>query len=112
MAEKKGFAEYVQRGNNIDFTAADGAEYMQVVPMPDRIGIAMENIQPGGTGTVTLVGVFRLPAATGTELQAGEKVYWDSTNGNITKTAESNVPAGYAIAPKPSAIATAVVRIG
>ena len=50
MAEKKGFAEYVQRGNNIDFTAADGAEYMQVVSMPGRIGIAMENIQPGGTG--------------------------------------------------------------
>ena len=37
MAEKKGFAEYVQRGNNIDFTAADGAEYMQVVSMSGRI---------------------------------------------------------------------------
>ena len=112
MAEKKGFAEYVQRGNNIDFTAADGAEYMQVVPMSGRIGIAMENIQPGGTGTVTLVGVFRLPAATGTELQTGDKVYWDSTNGNITKTAESNVPAGVASAAKACASTAAIVGIG
>lgn len=111
MAEKKGFAEVVQRGNNIDFTADKAVEYMQVVPLASRIGVALGNIQPGDTGIVTLVGAFKLPAATG-ELKVGEQVYWDSTNGNITKTAEGNIPAGHNIAPKASAAATAVVRIG
>lgn len=112
MAGKKIFVEYVQRGDNIDFVAADGAEYMQVVPLGSRIGIALENIEPGGTGSVTIVGAFSLPAVTGKELTAGSQVYWDDTNGNITDTAANNIPAGYVINTKASAATAAVVRIG
>ena len=37
--------------------------YMEVVPLAARIGVALEAIAKGATGTVTLTGVFRLPAA-------------------------------------------------
>ena len=116
MPEAKGaaaaIAEYVQRGNNINYTCAEGAEYMQVIPLAGRIAVALEKILPGGTGTITLQGAFRLPAATGMAFEAGAQVYWDKAKGNITSTAEGNIPAGYVIAPKASAGTSAVVRIG
>ena len=104
-------AEFIQRGNNINYTAVDGAEYMQVVPLAARIGVALENIPAGGTGTVTLTGAFKLPAASG-ELATGAQVYWDAAAGKVTATAAGNVPAGYVIEPKLSAGTTAIVRIG
>ena len=105
-------AEYVQRGNNIAYFSETGAEYMQVVPLAGRIAVAMEKIPPGGEGTITLQGAFNLPAATGMAFEAGAQVYWDKAKGNITSTAEGNIPAGYVIAPKASAGTYAVVRIG
>ena len=58
-------ATFVQKGDNIDFTAAADIAYMDVVTLTDRIGVALENIANGATGTVTLTGVFEFPAATG-----------------------------------------------
>lgn len=104
-------AEYTQAGDNIDYTAAEKIEYMQVVPLADRIGIALENIAAGDTGTVTLTGAFKLPAADGA-IEVGAKVYFDAAAGKVTTTATDNIPAGYAIEPKTAAAASIVVRIG
>ena len=41
-------AVFVQKGDNIDFTAADAVEYMDVVPLEDMVGVALENIPAGG----------------------------------------------------------------
>lgn len=105
-------AVFVQKGDNIDFTAADAVEYMDVVPLEDKVGVALENIPAGGTGTVTLTGAFSFPAATGAAIKVGQKVYWDSTNGVITGTATNNTFAGYAITAKASAGAAVTVRLG
>jgi predicted RecA/RadA family phage recombinase len=107
-------ATFVQKGDNIDFTAAADIAYMDVVTLTDRIGVALENIANGATGTVTLTGVFEFPAATGSgkALTVGQKVYWDATNSVITPTATDNIFAGYAVAAKAAATAVARVRIG
>ncbi|WP_303839416.1 DUF2190 family protein [Selenomonas ruminantium] len=107
-------ATFVQKGDNIDYTAAADIGYMDVVALTDRIGVALENIANGATGTVTLTGVFDFPAATGSgkALTVGEKVYWDATNSVITPTATDNIFAGYAVAAKTAAGTTARVRIG
>lgn len=47
-------ATYVQRGENIDYVAASNTAYMEVVPLAARIGVALEAIAKGETGTVTL----------------------------------------------------------
>ena len=116
MPEAKGaaaaIAEYVQRGNNINYTCAEGAEYMQVIPLAGRIAVALEKILPGGTGTITLQGAFRLPAATDVEFALGAQVYCDTNRGNVTGTADGNIPAGYVIEAKTAAGTSAVVRIG
>ena len=107
-------ATFIQKGDNIDYTAAADIGYMDVVALTDRIGVALEAIANGGTGTVTLTGVFEFPAATGSgkSLTVGEKVYWDATNSVITPTATDNIFAGYAVAAKATSGTTARVRIG
>ena len=105
-------AIFVQKGNNIDYTPNSAVEYMEIIPLEDCVGVALEAIAANETGTVTLTGVFEFPAATGTAVKVGEKVYWDSTNSVITTTASGNTLAGYAISAKASADATVKVRIG
>ena len=105
-------AEYIQRGDNIDYTAEANIAYMEVVPLAARIGIALAEIPKGETGAVTLVGAFRFPAATG-KIDVGAEVYWDKTQKNIVSASgASTVRAGYAIAPKEQADTVALVRIG
>jgi predicted RecA/RadA family phage recombinase len=110
MATKTAFAEYVQAGENIDYTATSDVAYLQVVPLVSRIGVALEAIAKGETGTVTLTGAFRLPAATGAALSVGTKVYWDAAAGNVTATA-GDIVAGIAVEDKTEAGTTVVVRI-
>lgn len=105
-------ATFVQRGENIDYVAAADTAYMEVVPLAARIGVALEAIAKGATGTVTLTGVFRLPAATGV-LAVGAEVYWDTKAGNIVGTkGDTTVFAGYAVEAKAEAGTAVNVRIG
>ena len=105
-------AVFVQNGDNIDVTVTDAVEYMDVGPLEDRVGVAMQDIPASGTGTVTLTGAYSLPAATGAAIKVGQKVYWDSTNSVITGTATNNTFAGYAITAKASAGTAVTVRLG
>lgn len=105
-------ATFVQKGDNIDYTASAAVGYMEVVPLTARIGVALEAMDKGDTGTVTLTGVFTLPAATGA-LTVGQEVYWDKTAGNITGTkGDATVFAGYAVEAKAEAGTAVNVRIG
>lgn len=96
-------AVFVQKGDNIDYKAESAVEYMDVVPMASCIGVALEPIANGKTGTVSLTGVYELPAAadlgTGISISPGDAVYWNTSNSNIDKDA-SGVPAGIAVTAK------------
>ncbi len=95
--------KYIQKGETIDYTAASAVEYMEVVPMESCIGVAQEPIAAGKTGTVSLAGVYELPAAadlgTGVSISTGDAVFWNTTNENIDKDA-TGVPAGIAVTAK------------
>ena len=109
---KATMATYVQRGDNIDYTAATDVAYMEIVPLAARIGVALIEIPKGEMGTLTIVGAFRLPAAT-EKLEMGAEVYWDKKKSVVTRTSSADtVRAGYVIAPKDQADTVALVRIG
>lgn len=103
-------ATYIQKGENIDYTSASAVGYMDVVPLTTRIGVALEPIVAGGTGSLSITGVYELPAAVPLEIAVGEAVYWNTTNNNIDKTA-AMVPAGVAVSGKISAGTTVRVKI-
>lgn len=104
-------ATYVQKGANIDYTAAKAIDYMDVVPLAACIGVALTPIAKGEKGTVSLTGVYELPAAASLAIDVGDKVYWNAKNNNIDKT-DTGIPAGIAVAPKTEAGTVVRVKIG
>lgn len=85
-------AEYVQKGDVLDYTATSVLKFGDVVTLGTRIGVAGTDIAKGATGPVHVVGVFSFPVAEA--INVGDAVYWDGSA--ITKTAAENTPAGYA----------------
>lgn len=105
-------ATFVQHGKNIDYTATADITYGDMVPLVTRVGVALETIPNGCTGSVTVAGTFECAAETGVAFAVGDQLYWDATNKRLTKTAASNTPAGWATEVKASAGTTARVKIG
>lgn len=105
---------FVQKGDVIDYKNGGAAaiEYNEVVPIVSRIGVAAEAIAIGATGGLRVTGVHELPAVNNAAFAVGDALYWDSANGNLTKTAEGNIAAGWCAEPKAEARATAMVKIG
>ena len=123
-------AEYLQRGEALDYTNATdelipaGA----IVVVGDRIGVTGCPIPAGNTGTLHMVGVFEI-AKTGTAaIEMGKTVYFDGTG--ITDAAEAadtgdadtgdadtgdnkavHIEAGYAAAPADAADTTILVKL-
>lgn len=94
---------FVQEGDSLDHVAAativSGTPFklgsMVVVPMGDAL--------TGQSVAVFTGGVWDLPKVAGTAWAQGDKLYWDDTAKNFTKTSSSNTAAGYAAAPALSA---------
>jgi Uncharacterized conserved protein len=103
-------AVHVQKGEIIDYTAASDVGYLEVVPLAAKIGIALEPIAAGATGSLAVTEIWELPAAAPLEIAAGDAVYWNKTNSNIDKT-NSGVLAGFAVTAKTSAGTTVRVKI-
>jgi predicted RecA/RadA family phage recombinase len=98
---------FIQEGKTLDFTpqSADVVSG-QVITMGTIGGIAKTDIKQGKTGAVHICGVFSVAKATGAITQ-GQKLYWNSSNSNLTTTATGNTLLGVAAAPAVSADATA-----
>lgn len=105
--------KYVQKGANIDYTNSGETAIAagDIVNLTTRIGVAATDIAVGGVGTVAVVGVFAAPKATGA-VTVGAALYYDPTNKNLTTTATSNVPAGWAIAAAAANDTEVLVKIG
>jgi predicted RecA/RadA family phage recombinase len=105
-------ATFIQSGNVIDYTAAANIAYGAVVPLVTCVGVALEDIASGATGSVTITGVFEAAAVNTAAFAVGDKLYWDDAANKLTKTDTSNTPAGICVAIKESAGTTARVKIG
>lgn len=104
-------AVYVQKGENINFTNTTVSEigYMDIVQLPSRIGVALEPIAVNATGSVSVTGVYDLPADNTTAFATGDALYWAS--GKVVKTA-GGVSAGFAVADKALAGTIVSAKIG
>ena len=103
-------AEYLQRGESLDYTNAtedtipDGA----VVTIGSRIGVTGCPIPPGKTGSLHVVGVFEIAKSGTAAVEMGQTLYFDGTG--VTDTA-GNVVAGYAASPADAAAETVLVQL-
>lgn len=103
-------AEYLQRGESLDYTNAtedtipDGA----VVKIGSRIGVTGCPIPPGKTGSLHVTGVFEIAKSGSEAIEMGQTVYFDDTG--ITGTS-GDVEAGYAAAPAAANDETVLVKL-
>jgi len=106
-------AKKLSKGDVIAYknTGETDIAYLDVVNLTNRIGIAAANIPAGETGSVEVVGVFELPAENDTAFAVGDKLYWDETNGELTKTATDMIPAGWCVTPKVLAGTTSEIKL-
>lgn len=98
-------ATYRQRGETIDYINAgsDAIEAGTVVGLDKRIGVAGMDIAVGETGTLHVMGVYTLTKNTGESMTAGQIVYFDEAEDEITGTAMGNIPAGWVVEAAESA---------
>ena len=87
---------YVQEGKTLNYTAS-GADIASgdFVLIGTIGGVAKTDIADGKTGAVHISGVFSIPKASGAITQ-GAKLYWNTTNSNLTTTASGNTIVGVA----------------
>jgi len=87
---------YVQEGKALNYTPS-GADVSSgdFVLIGTIGGVAKTAIADGKTGAVHVTGVFSIPKASGAVTQ-GAKLYWNSTNSNLTTTASGNTIVGIA----------------
>lgn len=105
-------ASYVQRGETIDYknTTVAVIAANDIVAMTSRIAVAATEIQIGAVGTVNVVGVYDIPAASGVAFTVGQSVYYK--DGVIVADSAGAIPAGFVVEPKTSTSTTARVKIG
>ncbi len=93
---------YIQDGKILNYTPSGSSVVSgAVVVMGNIAGIALTDIADGATGAVQISGVFSLPKASGA-ITLGAKLYWDSTNSNLTTTASGNTIIGVAASAQAS----------
>ncbi|MBN7761618.1 DUF2190 family protein [Zavarzinia compransoris] len=87
---------YVQPGNTISLTAPYAVASGDGLLVGSIFGVATGSVALGETVEAALVGVFDLKKVASQAWAAGDKVYWDNTNKEATKTATANTLIGIA----------------
>ncbi len=89
-------AEYVQRGENLDYTNQTGKtiEAGEVVVFGNRIAVAGTTILKGETGALHMTGVYKVPKKNSEAIEAGTDVYYSEDGFSATKTGNA---VGYAV---------------
>lgn len=74
---------YVQPGEVIQYTAGADITAGTVVPIGQILGVALQDIANGATGSVGIKGVFTVPKASAAVIAQGESLVWDVSAGNF-----------------------------
>lgn len=100
-------------GLRIDYTPDADVSSGDVIVLEDLVGIATADIDADELGTLDVEGVFTMAKGTGsgTAIVAGELVYWDDDEDEVTTESSGNVLLGKAIEAAASTVATVKVKL-
>lgn len=96
---------YVQEGKALYYTSGADIKSGDFVLIGALGGVAKTDIANSKSGAVHVKGVFSVAKASGAITQ-GAKLYWNSTNSNLTTTASGNTIVGVAAEAAASGDAT------
>jgi predicted RecA/RadA family phage recombinase len=91
---------FLQEGDRVPVILGSGetATVDTILIQGSIVGVAQETGVAGDTIMVHRTGVWKLPKKTGTAWTQGDSLYWDSSPGELTKTAADGTFAGIAFA--------------
>lgn len=102
---------HIQEGKFLDYTVPSGGVTSgALVEFGDLIGIAVTDGDENDVVAIAVTGVFEVAKATGA-ITAGQSLYFDSGNDNLTTTAASNKFAGFAVEAQGSSDTTVKVLL-
>ncbi len=101
---------FIKTGNYITFTAAAAVSSGDAVFQGAIFGIAATDAETGEDFEAAVTGVFELPKASGA-LTKGQKVYWNTSNSNVTGTASGNTLIGAVISAATDEATSCPVRL-
>lgn len=87
---------FTQRGDVVTVTApAGGLSSGDPVQIGEGLfGIATHDAAAGAECEIARFGVFTIPSDNALTFAVGDRVYWDATNGEVDKTAASQLRVG------------------
>lgn len=107
-------AEYIQRGESLDYKneTASQIEAGEVVVFGTRIGIAGTTIPVGSTGSIHMVGVFKMPKKDGEAIEKGATVYHAEDGLTAVAAEEQNqIIVGYAVDTSTAESKTVTIKL-
>ena len=88
---------FVQPGQTVTLTAPAALASGEAFVVGAIFAVATDAAANGAEVEAARQGVFDLPKATGAAWVQGDRLYWDNTAKNVTKTATSNTFIGAAL---------------
>lgn len=104
---------YLQPGERVPVIlgSSETATAGEILIQGSIVGVAQETGAEGDTIMVHRTGVHLVTKKTGTAWTQGDPLYWDSSPGELTKTAADGTFAGFAFADATSAAATGEILL-
>ncbi|HEV7344157.1 MAG TPA: DUF2190 family protein [Devosia sp.] len=102
---------FVQVGDVLDLILTADVASGGITIQGSIVGVAQKAGVTGDTVPHKTTGVYDLPYGVAATISAGDKIYWDTTNSRVTKTATANTLIGHATEARASGAATARVRL-
>ena len=103
----------IQEGGVIDYTAVATIANGDVVPLTDRVGVALDDAVKGDVISLALEGVFEMTGKASEAFKIGDPVFFSNADREVTITERGDTRAGIAVTSKASGITGVVnVKIG
>ncbi len=103
-------AIYRQDGNTIDYKPANDISAGTVVVIGNLVGVANVPIKANSLGSISVQGAYEINKANGA-IVAGDFIYWNDTDKNVTTSASGTSFFGIALRDAASAEGTATVLL-
>ena len=91
----------IQKGEVVDYTATTTIKNGDVVPLTDRVGVALGNAEAGEIISLDLEGVFDIGATNADAIAVGDVLYFDANTRLVTTDDTKGSKAGIALTAKP-----------
>lgn len=102
---------YIGPGKSMTVTAGGAIVAGNAYIVGSFVGVASTSAANTEQYELCLEGVFELPKKANLEIVQGDKVWWDATPGEVTKTAADGTYCGIAVATAAGAATTVKVRL-